>query len=303
MKKEKAKKEVKEIKTQKALVTSRILFISVLDKIYLILLGLWFLIGTITIFRGHISSLNYGFFGRVGREILFLIVLFIVYLILNWFYRCASKTMLCLTKNEVYKEHYIPFKRSEDSIPLNKITKVTTINVFWIFRTLIIHQYHSFPLVFMTWNNQEFKDKLNELITTDSEKVENEYESRNIITKEMYKWLSYIGMALAGIIVLLGIIRFFTYMFSGERKIAGVYTYENNKVTLNKNGSCEIIGLVDHVTDCSWNYDKHDKEITLLYEYYYTSYYGRTISNSGTKTFSYDSNDKSLLVNGDKYTK
>ncbi len=304
MKKEKAKKEAKEVKTQKALVTSRILFISVLDKIYLIILGLWFLIGTIGIFRGHISSLNYGFFSRVGREILFLIVLFIAYLILNWFYRCAAKTMLCLTKNEVYKEHYIPFKRSEESIPLNKITKVSTINVFWIFRTLIIHQYHSFPLVFMTWNNQEFKDKLNELITTDSEKVENEYESRNIVTQSMYKYLSYVGMALAGIVVLLGIVRFFTYIFNGERKLAGTYTYEENTIKLNKNGSCEITGLVDDVTDCDWTYDSDSKTVTLDYQYEYSYYFSKyKTTNDGTKSLKYNSSDKSLELGGNKYTK
>lgn len=304
MKKEKAKKEAKEVKTQKALVTSRVLFISVLDKIYLIILGIWFLVGTIGIFKGPISSLNYGFFSRVGREILFLIVLFIFYLILNWFYRCAAKTMLCLTKNEVYKEHYIPFKRSEESIPLNKITKVSTINVFWIFRTLIIHQYHSFPLVFMTWNNQEFKDKLNELITTDSEKVENEYESRNIVTQSMYKYLSYVGMALVGIVVLLGIVRFFTYIFNGERKMAGTYTYEENTIKLNKNGSCEITGLIDDVTECNWTYDSDSKMVTLDYEYESSSYFSkRTSLNKGTRSLKYNSSDKSLELNGNKYTK
>ena len=304
MKNEKPKKEEKAVKTQKALVTSRVLFISVLDKIYLIILGLWFVIGTYGIFSGNISSLHYGFFGRIGREILFLITLFIAYLIMNWFYRCAAKTMLCLTKNGVYREHYVPFKRTEDSIPLNKITKVTSINFFWIFRTLIIHQYHSFPLVFMTWNNQEFKDKLNELITTDDEKVENEYESRNIITKSMYKYLSYVGMALAAIIVLLGIIRFFTYIFNGERKIAGTYIYESNSITLKKNGTCEISGLVDDVTDCDWTYDSDDKEVTLNYEYEYSYYFSSaTTTSKGTRIFKYNPDDKSLEYNNNKYTK
>ena len=67
MKKERVKKEKVEVKKQKALVTSRILFISVLDKIYLVILGLWFVGGTFAIFNGKISSLNYGFWVRVGR--------------------------------------------------------------------------------------------------------------------------------------------------------------------------------------------------------------------------------------------
>ena len=304
MKKERVKKEKVEEKKQKALVTSRVLFISVLDKIYLVILGLWFVGGTFAIFNGKISSLNYGFWGRVGREILFLIVLFIAYLIMNWFYRCAAKTMLCLTKNEVYLEKYVPFKRAEKSIPLNKITGVTTINVFWIFRTLIIHQYHNFPLVFATWTNQEFKDKLNELITTDSEKVENEYDSRNIITKNMYKYLEYVGLALAAIIVLLGIVRFFTYIFNGERKLAGTYTYENDKIVLNKNGKCSIEGLVDDVTDCNWTYDSEDKEVNISYEYEYSYYYSRYKTTSkGSMTLKYNSSDKSLEYRDMKFTK
>ncbi len=300
-KKEKLKTEEKK---QKALIISRVLFISALDKIYLVLLGLWFLVGTFTIFNGSIGSLNYGFWGRIGREILFLIVLFIAYLILNWFYKCAAKTMLALTKNEVYKEHYIPFKRSETSIPLNKITGVSTINIFWIFRVLVIHQYHQFPIIFMTWNNQEFKDKLNELLTTDKEHVENEYEKRNIITEDMYKYLGYIGLVFVGILVLLGIIRMFTFTFNGERKIAGTYTNEENKIILNKNGTCQIENLVDKVIDCNWSYDSDDKEVKVSYEYEYSYYYNRYTSTSkGNITLKYNTSDKSLEYKDTKFTK
>lgn len=300
-KKEKLKTEEKK---QKALIISRVLFISALDKIYLVLLGLWFLVGTFTIFNGSIGSLSYGFWGRIGREILFLIVLFIAYLILNWFYKCATKTMLALTKNEVYKEHYIPFKRSETSIPLNKITGVSTINIFWIFRVLVIHQYHQFPIIFMTWNNQEFKDKLNELLTTDKEHVENEYEKRNIITEDMYKYLGYIGLVFVGILVLLGIIRMFTFTFNGERKIAGTYTNEENKIILNKNGTCQIENLVDKVIDCNWSYDSDDKEVKVSYEYEYSYYYNRYTSTSkGNITLKYNTSDKSLEYKDTKFTK
>lgn len=300
-KKEKLKTEEKK---QKALIISRVLFISALDKIYLVLLGLWFLVGTFTIFNGSIGSLSYGFWGRIGREILFLIVLFIAYLILNWFYKCATKTMLALTKNEVYKEHYIPFKRSETSIPLDKITGVSTINIFWIFKVLVIHQYHQFPTIFMTWNNQEFKDKLNELLTTDKEHVENEYEKRNIITKDMYKYLGYIGLVFVGILVLLGIIRMFTFTFNGERKISGTYTNDENKIILNKNGTCQIENLVDKVIDCNWSYDSDDKEVKVSYEYEYSYYYNRYTSTSkGNITLKYNTSDKSLEYKDTKFTK
>lgn len=305
VKKEKVEKRVKEqveVKKQKAIITSRVLFISVLDKIYLVILGLMFLVGTFSIFNGQIGNLSYGFWARVGREILFLIVLFIVYLFMNWFYKCAVKTMLCLTKNEVYKEHYVPFKRSETSIPLGKITGVSTINIFWIFRCVVIHQYHKLPMVFFTWTNQEFKDSLNELITTDKESIENEFENRNIVTENMYKYIAYIGMALAVVIVLLGIVRFFTYMFNGERKIAGTYTYENNKILLSKNGHCSIEVLIENVTDCTWNYDSNSKEVNVNYEYEYSYYYSRyTSSSTGNLTLKY--NDKTLEYKDMKFTK
>lgn len=303
VKKEKIeKKEKTETKKQKVIITSRVLFITVLDKIYLVILGLLFLVGTFSIFNGSIGNLNYGFWARVGHEIVFLLILFIVYFFMNWFYKCAAKTMLCLTKNEVYKEHYVPFKRSEVSIPLNKITRVTTINVFWIFRSVIIHQYHSFPLIFFTWNNQEFKDSLNELITTEKEHVENEFENRNIITESMYKYMGYIGAFLIAVIVILGIVRFFTYMFNGERKLAGTYTYESNKIVLNKNGSCSLEGLVDNVTECSWNYLSENKEVNISYEYEYSYYYSRyTSTNKGSLTLKY--NDKSLEYKDMKFTK
>ncbi len=294
--------ETKEEKKEKALVTCRVLFISALDKIYLVILGLALLIGTFNIFRGDIGSLNYGFWGRVGNEIVFLIGLFVAYLFLNWFYKCAAKTMLCLTKNEVYKETYVPFKRSEESIPLGKITKVSTVNVFWIFRSLVIHQYHRFPLIFMTWNNQEFKDKLNELITTDTLKVENEYEDRNIVTKVMYKYLAIVGIVFVAIILLLGFVRFFTYIFNSERNLAGTYSSESKEFTLNKNGTCEIDDFNDNVVECTWTYDSDLKEVNIEYEYEY-SFYSYTSKRNGNMTLNYDTKTKTLEYNNDKYTK
>lgn len=193
----------------------------------------------------------------------------ICYLFFNWLYKCAAKTMLCLTKNEVYKEAYAPFKRSETSIPINKIIGVTTYNVFWIFRTLIIHQYGKLPLVFFTWNNQEFKDKLNELITTDEDKIENEYEDKNIISKSQYKYLKYLAIVLVIIICLIGIVRFFSYISSPERKIPGTYSYNNNEIILNEDGSCNIDAIEDDVTDCDWSYNDYNKQIQVNYDYEY----------------------------------
>ncbi len=295
------KKEEKEVKYQKAIVTSRVLFVSVLDKIYLILLGLWFIIGTISNFSGDISSLSYGFFRRLKDEIIFLIILFIVYLFLNWLYKCVAKTMLCLTKDEVYREHYIPFKRTEDSIPLNKITKVSTVNFLWIFRSIIIHQYHAFPLVFFTWNNKEFKDKLTELLTKRTDKIENEYKDRNIITKEMYKIVFYIGIFVVAIITLLGIIRLFAFMFSNERNIAGTYSYEDKEIVLNKNGTCDITKIFNTASDCVWTYDSEDKEIELDYKFQYSIF--STHLTDSSIVVSYDAKEKVIEYSGMKFSK
>ena len=211
--------------------------------------------------------------------------------------------MLCLTKNEVYKEVYFPFKRMEATIPINKITAVSTINLFWIFRAIIIHQYHAFPLVFFTWNNQEFKVKLNEILINEKDPVENEYEDKNIITDEMYQYIKYIGITLAGLILLLGIVRFFAYTFNGERQMAGTYTNEANKITLNKNGTCSL-GVIDRVTECKWIYNSNSKEIKVSYEYEYSYYYNRYTSTSkGTLILKYNTSDKSLEYQGMKFTK
>lgn len=266
-------------KEKKVLVTSRILFISILDKVFLILL-ICLLVGfTLVNFSGDLSSISYGFFKKFGREIIDVIGLVILYFILNWFYKCFAKTMLCLTEDEVYKETYLPLVRTETTIPLNKITKVTSINVLWIFRVLIIYQYTKLPLVFFTWNNQEFKDKTEELLTKDNKKVENAYKSQNIINKEKYKYVKYAAIILGAVIGLIGIIRFFSYTFSEERKLVGVYRNEEDNIILFKGGSCNIDDIIeDSVDSCSWKYIKKSKKVKIDYTYTYKyekySFYG-----------------------------
>ncbi len=291
---------VKEDKKQKALFTSRVLFISALDKIYLVALALLFIVLTYNNFAGSITSLNYGFWARVGHQILIMIILFIVYLFMNWLYRCAAKTMLCVTENEIYGETYYPFQRHELSIPLNKVTGISTHNFFWIFRVLVIHQYGKFPTVFWTWTNQEFKDIADGLITKQKEKVENEYETRNIIQTSQYKYLIFVGAGLVGLIVFLGIIRFFGFMFSPERNMSGTYENGNKRIVLNKDGYCNIDSVVsDDVTACSWEYDSDLKRVEI--EYTYKGYYYGSYNSSMSLTF--DSSEKTLSTYSDTYKK
>ena len=124
----------KERKQKKALVTSRVLFYTILDKIYVVAFAIYFIVGLVS----GLLQKNKSILGVIEYYVLFLVVATVVALLFNWFYKCAIKTMLCITEDEVYKEAYAPLKRSEMSIPLNKITSVTTFNFFWIFRSIII---------------------------------------------------------------------------------------------------------------------------------------------------------------------
>lgn len=291
----------KETKKIRPIVTSRVLFISVLDKIYLIVLGLSLLILTVNNFLGPISSPYYGFWIRVGRELLILLGIFIAYLICNWFYKCAVKTVLCLTEKQVHQEVYIPFYKWEISIPLRKITKINTFTCFWIFRAIVIHQYHQLPLIFWTWNHQEFKDKLNELITKETERVENIYENKNIINKEQYKLLMYVGIVLAGIIALIGVGKFINFVFGEEIDVSGNYSYGGNNIILYTDGTCDIDDIIyDDVTECTW-YISEETDIYVDYKYEdYSYYYGYSIEED-TLYLEYDVDTDSIEYSGNMY--
>lgn len=292
----KDKKETKkEVKKDKAIFTSRVLFISVLDKIYLVLLAIIFVINTIAIFHGDISSLNYEFGVRLRSYILFVVIFVLIYLLFNWIYKCASKTMLCVTKNGVYKETYFPFYKSTYNIPLNRITKVSDVNILWIFRFVVINQYHHIPIVFPTWTNKEFKDALVELLIKDKEDIENEGECHNILSLEYSKVFKYLGIAVAAIIVLVGFVRAIGYASNPGRRIAGSYknTDEEEVIILNKDGTC----VYDEEEKCTWKYEKKDKKVVLSYKsgYYYVS--------DKELELTYDKSNKTLNSSYDTYKK
>jgi len=299
-----AKEEMKEkkVKERDTLVTCRVLFVSILDKIYLWCLILSFVLLTANNFAGDIANLHYGFWAKVGNEVLIIIGTGIAYLILNWFYKCAVKTMLCLTEKEVYKEAYVPFKRSETTIPLNKITGVSTINVFWIFRSIIIHQYGKLPMIFFTWNNQEFKDKLDELVVKEDKKIRNEFEDKNIITEDKLKFLKYFAITLAGIICFIGILRFVLFIFGTERRIVGTYEYSDNyntdQIVLVDDGTCDVDDIISSsVTECEWVYNNDTKKVEITYESGYYYKYDDTIE------LEYNFKEKTLQSSSRTYTK
>ena len=308
---EEVKEKVEEVKEKiqdkknaklKPLVTCRVLFISVLDKIYLIALALEFIILTWNNFSGSMSSMSYGYWHRVLGEIGILICMAIAYFICNWFYKCAAKTMLCVTENQIYKEHYVPFKRREISIPLNKVTSISTFNVFWIFRSVIIFQYHHIPMVFFTWNNKEFKDKVNELINHETKEVENEFEDKNILSFVDNKFIIIFFIVLGAIILFLGIVRFFGYTFSPAKKVPGTYVNKNDQIVLNKEGTCEIEPIHDDVVSCTWEYNEEAKEVDVTYEYEYTSCWSSTKTKYSNTAVLKQEDDK-LIYSGTEYTR
>ena len=288
-------KEMKDDKKKDALVTCRILFISVLDKIYIVCLLLSLILATYSNFAGDMSSVSYGFFRRLLGELFIVVGVVIGYFLCNWFYKCYAKTMLCVTDKEIYKEKYLPFQRMETTIPLNKITSITAFKHLWIFRGLIIFQYHRFPMIFFTWNNQEFKDKVEELLVEDSTKVNNQFESKNIINKNQYKYVGILGIVLVGIIVILGIIRLFGFMFSEERQIPANYAYKDYSINLKNDGTCDLNINSYDITACDWHYDSDSKEVVIDYKYKYNGYYSYYYSSDYQSSLRAKYEDKNLI--------
>ncbi len=294
----------KNAKKVKPLVTARVLFITVLDKILLVCLALSFAWLTYGTFSGDVTSTYYDFWGRVGAYIVGLIILLISYFFLNWLYKCAAKTMWCITEKEIYKEEYIPFKRGEISVPLDKVARVSTLDILWIFRLLIIHQYHAFPFFFWTWNNHVFKDKLNELISGEKGKIENDYEDRNILPKGGWRIVGFILAGVAAIIVLLGLINGVGKLFSPVKKIPGVYQYEEKGFTLYKDGTCNIedLDVEDNIVSCEWEADEENyKEVRVRYEYKYRSY--STYTYHGYISLTFNKKNKTFVYDEDVYKK
>ena len=285
----------KERKQKKALVTSRVLFYTVLDKIYVVLFAISFIYGLIFGLVNQNKSIG----GVFGYYAMFIIGMVLFALLLNWFYKCVTKTMLCITEDEVYKEAYAPLKRSEMSIPLNKITSVTTFNFFWIFRSIIIFQYHQLPVVFFTWTNQEFKDKFDELVNNRKEEIVNEYEDKNMISFIDKKHYPIIGAVLGGLVVVFLIIAIIMSFIDPASKVAGTYANDSGEVRLGKDKTCSLPG-VDNMTKCSWSYDDNSNIVSINYSYE-VKYLGQSKETDRSTTYTYS--DKTLTSGSKVYTK
>lgn len=287
------------MKKEKSLVTSRVLFVSILDKIYLAILAIIFTGSTYSNFFTS-SSKNYYFWEKLSNELFIIVGLVISYFLINWLYKCAIKTMICVTEKEVYSEIYFPFVKIEKSIPLSKITKVSIANYFWIFRAVIIHQYNKLPLIFFTWNNKEFKNKVRELIVNDNDIIVNEFENKNLITRKNIK---FVGISLVVIIVVMLIVSLVLFLINPIRKISGTYTYQSAKIILNKDGNCDISSMDDYKT-CVWSYNESLKTIDIEYTYdYYSSFLDKVTTYHATLQFDYDLKNQTLIYEGKNFTK
>ena len=156
------------------------------------------------------------------------------------------------------------------------------------------------PKVFWTWNNHEFKDKLNELITTDSGKVENEFKNKNILPKRWGLFLAILGIIIGSLIILLAIGRFIGYMSNPARSLGGTYyDKDRNAIVLNKNGSCSIdedIVDEDKIIDCTWEFNEYTEDIQVRYEYEYESGYYYTYTYTDWDYYTLAIKDKNTLV-------
>lgn len=311
MAKEKVSKKIKETVKEdnskknndgkKAIVECRVLFSSVLDKIFLVLLGLYLIGGTFLIFKGNMLSINYGFYRRFKIEIVFLIVFVVVYFIVNWLYKLIRKTMLCATDKEVYLEIYLPFYRKEVTIPYEKITSVSTIKFLWIFRVVIIKQYTKLPILFYTWDSQNFKNEVENHITGEDKVIENNLKINNMIRKENRLIAIISGIVMLVILVLLGVASILGNMLAPERKLVGTYINKprSSEIKINKNGICEFDpgkGSSSYIIDsCKWTYDNDNKMVNIDFYYSYKSKYYTSTSRLNSMHLEFD-NDKETLT-------
>ena len=283
------------------LVTCRVLFYSVLDKIFLLFLVLGFLLVTYLNYKGNIFSASYGFWMRTLYQLLYLILFAVIGAFVNWIYQCIVKTMLCVTKHSIYKECYFPFFRREISIPIEHVTAVSTINFLWIFRCVIVYQYRHFPMVFFTWNNQKFKNKVDELLGNE-QSIYNGYNNKNLFQPKYVPIIQWIVIILAMILLVLGIVHFFAFVFSTEKKLSGTYLKGNQKIVLNVNGSCDLrMSRIKNLKSCKWTVDADDNSIAIQYEFSKDNYYGETYNTKENIKVAYK--DDTLIYNGIEYSK
>ena len=293
--------EKRQIERKDSSSTCRVLFYTIFDKIFLLVLFVGFITCTYLNFRGDVFSGTYGYWKRIFYECGIILSFGIGSFLFNWIYNCIVKTMLCVTPEMIYKESYFPFYRKETSIPLNHVTSVSTINFLWIFRSVVIHRYHHFPMIFFTWNNQRFKNRVDELLGMDSY-ISNAYQDRGMFQKRDIPFIKWMFIILGMFLLVLGIVHLFGYMFSTERSLSGTYKNGNQYIQLRVSKTCDLkINRVHDVLKCNWEYDEEHQTIEISYEYTKNNYFGNEYNKKDTMTLGYK--DKVLTYNSVDYQK
>lgn len=295
------KEEKRQIEHRDATSTCRVLFYTVFDKIFLLILFLGFIACTYLNFRGDVFSGTYGYFRRIFYELGIIFSFGILSFIFNWIYNCLVKTMLCVTPEMIYKEAYFPFWRKEVTIPLRHVTSVSTVNFLWIFRSVIIHQYHHLPMIFFTWNNERFKNRVDELMGTNTS-ITNAYQDRGIFQRRDLPIIKWMFILLVMFLLVLGIVHLFGYLFSTERSISGTYENGNQYIKLKVNKTCDIkVNRIRDLLTCTWEYDEDHQTIEIQYEYTKNNYFGNEYNKKDTMIVGYK--DKVITYNSNEYQK
>ena len=258
------------MKEKKPIIVCRPLFYTVLKYIYVVILAILLLVASIAVLFAD----DLPFFGSIVTLVGVLVGFFILYLFCNWLYKCILKTMLALTDKELHFEFYRPFIKFESTMPLESIKKVSTYEFFWIFRVIIIHQYHKMPLIFPTWNNDEMKAEINKLIIKEDEKVKNEGSNSGIVDPKHYKIvLIIIGCVLGLLIIISGFTKLANYL--ENKKYYNTFENGDTTLVLKKDNEC----VYNNNSDCTWYEEsyKGKEYISVSYEYeeekgYYYTY-------------------------------
>ncbi len=281
--------------------TFRLLFSSVMDKVFLFCLMIGFVVVSFYNFKGNIFGLSYGYWIRFLKEFLIVIIFLILSLLCNWLYKCIIKTMICVTNNSITREVYFPFWKIETSIPIQHITSVSSFSFFLIIRGVVINQYNRFPILFFTWNHQLLKSKLDKLLHNDSIDY-NGAAHKTIFRRKYYPVLRWFFLISVMMIILLGIVRFFGYISNSERKISGTYIKGNQSIKLMDNGECLLRLLnITKLKKCKWQYNEKKHTIRINYEFSKKNYYGDLYESKDSITVGYK--DDLLIYNGVEYKK
>lgn len=286
--KSKEEKEAKE-ELRKPFIVSRPLFYTIYGYIFLFVFIVSVLGGLFELIK-DIANPTISIGSSVEDVIIFVVMNSLEFTIFKKIYEYINKTMYAITDKEVYCEIYYPFVRIQKNIPLNKITKISTLNLFWIFRQVVIYQYGKMPIVIWTWNNKEFKDELVKQISNETKKVENYYSTKDIMRNPIFRAFIILIIVVIAIAFIIKVVQKVNIKVK-SKGIPGTYFNEGNDIELNKNGTCNI--SAKNTTKCEWySYYSSDKdEIFIKTTYAYDKDNNKI---SGYEEFIYNSKEDKI---------